>query len=228
LQVVGIDCHIGSQIVSLDPFREAVTRVLQLAAELQSAGFTLSLLDVGGGLGAPYADETPPDPAAYGTLLRTLTSGTPYRLIVEPGRVLVANAGILLTRVLLLKGALLAGDSGKKFAVVDAGMNDLIRPALYGAHHTIEADVVRQGAAEVVDVVGPVCESSDFFAKARALSPLAAGDLLLVRSTGAYGFSMASQYNSRPRAAEVLVDGKDARVIRERETLEDLWRGEKI
>lgn len=222
LEVVGIDCHIGSQILSLDPFREALHRVLELAAELRNAGFALSLFDAGGGLGAPYAEEQPPDPAAYGALLRKMLGDTGYRVVLEPGRVLMANAGVLLTRVRLLKHS-----NGKTFAVVDAAMNDLIRPALYQAFHAIEVDEERAPEARF-DIVGPVCESSDFLAKDRLLPDLRENDLLMIRGAGAYGFSMASQYNSRPRAAEVLVDGASARIIRARETHEDLWRGETI
>jgi len=221
LDVVGLDCHIGSQLTEVAPFVAAAKRVRALHDELVRDGFHIRYLDLGGGLGITYDDESPPAPDAYGAALRDVLKGLDVTLLLEPGRVLVGNAAVLLTRVTLTKDA-----DTKRFVVTDAGMNDLIRPALYDAHHAIEPVGKPRGAARAVDVVGPVCESGDFFAKSRPLPPVESGDLLAIRSAGAYGMSMASNYNSRPRAAEVLVDGDRFRVIRERETYEDLVRGE--
>lgn len=224
LQVKGIACHIGSQITTLRPFLDAVGRVLALARDLRKHGIPIGHLDVGGGLGITYQDEEPPHPDAYGTAIREALGGFDGEVLLEPGRVLVGNAGVLATRVLYVKR------SGRKvFVVVDAAMNDLVRPSFYGAHHGIElAGAPREGARELVaDVVGPVCESSDFLAKKRRLPEPVAGDLLVVRSAGAYGFAMSSNYNSRPRAAEVLVSGAEAFVGRRRETYADLVRGER-
>ncbi len=178
---------------------------------------------MGGGLGIPYGDETPPDPADYGRALKRALKGFDGQLLLEPGRMLVGNAGVLVTRVLYLKK-----NGRKAFAVVDAAMNDLLRPSLYGAEHAIEpVDAPRRGARELVcDVVGPVCESTDFLAKARRLPEPRPGDLLAIRSAGAYGFAMSSNYNARPRAAEVLVDRDLSRLVRRRETYADLVRGE--
>lgn len=223
IEVIGVDCHIGSQITSLAPFSDALDRVLELVAELRADGHHLAVLDVGGGLGVPYRDETPPDPAAYGALVLGKVRGLGLETLLEPGRLLVANAGVLLTRVINVKKT-----KHRSFVVVDAAMNDLIRPALYEAHHGIEAVAPRAGTLSAVDVVGPVCESADCFAKDRPLPPLEADDLLCIRSAGAYGFSMSSQYNSRPRAAEVLVSGGQAQLIREREGFSDLVRGEHL
>jgi diaminopimelate decarboxylase len=221
LDVVGLDCHIGSQLTEVAPFLEAVRKLRGLVDELAAIGIRIEYLDLGGGLGITYNDETPPDPATYGKALREALRGLDVTLLLEPGRVLVGNAAVLLTQVLLTKEA-----DTKRFVVVDAAMNDLIRPTLYEAHHEIEpVGKPRRGKA-VVDVVGPVCESGDFLAKDRELPELRMGDLVAVRSTGAYGFSMASNYNSRPRACEVLVDGDRFRVIRERESYRDLVRGE--
>ena len=224
LEVIGVDCHIGSQLTDVAPFRDALARVRGLVLELRGRGFEVRHLDFGGGLGITYNDETPPEPRDYAAAL--LTDGVDklgVRLLLEPGRVLVGNAGILLTRVLYLK------DTGsKKFVIVDGAMNDLIRPALYGAYQEIEPVVRSARPRDVVDVVGPVCESGDFFAKDRELPQAEPGELLAVRSAGAYGFVMSSNYNSRPRAPEVLVDGATIHVVRERETLEDLVRGESI
>lgn len=221
LDVVGLDCHIGSQLTSVEPFVETVQRLRTLIGELEGEGIRLQYLDLGGGLGITYSNETPPDPAAYGVSLRDALKGLDQTLILEPGRVLVGNAAVLLSEVVLTKEA-----DTKRFVVTDAAMNDLLRPALYDAHHEIEpVGKPRKGSA-TVDVVGPVCESGDFFAKDRELPPLERGDLVALRSVGAYGFSMASNYNSRPRAAEVLVEGDRFRVIRERETYRDLVRGE--
>ncbi|MGL4544103.1 MAG: diaminopimelate decarboxylase [Plesiomonas sp.] len=224
LKVVGIDCHIGSQLTDLAPFMDALDRLLHLIDALADDGIVLQHVDVGGGLGVRYNDETPPPPADYAAaLLSKLADRPQLELVFEPGRVIMANAGVLVTQVEYLKAA---GD--RQFAIVDAGMNDLLRPALYQAWMKIipvNASLVRPSA--VYDVVGPVCETSDFLGKGRELS-IAAGDLLAVRSAGAYGFSMSSNYNSRVRPAEVLVDGDKAYLIREREQLSDLWRGEHL
>ncbi len=196
-----------------------------LTQEVQQAGVTLTHVGMGGGLGIPYQDETPPDPSDYGAALARILGPLNLEVVLEPGRVIVGNAGVLLTQVVRQK------EHGKKhFALVDAGMNDLLRPALYSAHHTIEA-VKAAGAAQApnhprIDVVGPVCESADTFGKDVALPPLSDGDLLAIRSAGAYGFVMASQYNGRPRPAEVLCHNGQMTLIRARETFEDLWRQE--
>jgi diaminopimelate decarboxylase len=225
LDVRGVACHIGSQITSLRPFIDAVGRVRALAADLARAGIRLRHLDVGGGLGVTYRDEVPPSPDQYGAAIKKALAGWEGAVHLEPGRVLVGNAGILLTRVIQVKR------SGRKtFVVVDAAMNDLVRPAFYDAWHDIEPVVAPPRAARPVtcDVVGPVCESGDFLARGRRLVLPTEGDLLCVRTAGAYGFSMASNYNSRPRAAEVLVDGARALLARERETYPDLVRGEAL
>ena len=220
IEVAGVAFHIGSQITALEPFGQAIDRVLALVATLRGERMNIRVIDVGGGLGVPYAGETPPSPSEYGKLVREKLANAGAEVLLEPGRVLVANAGVLVTRVLYVKKT-----AYKTFVVVDAAMNDLMRPALYQAHHHIEP-VRSRGGSEIVDVVGPVCESSDFFAKARALPVVEAGDLLCIRTAGAYGFSMASQYNTRPRAAEIIVSGDRAQLVRERESVESLWRGE--
>ncbi len=223
LAVKGVACHIGSQITSVRPFLDAIARVLALAKEIEGMGIPLGHVDVGGGLGITYRDEEPPHPDEYGRAIGKALARFPGEVLLEPGRVLVGNAGILATRVLHVKR------SGRKtFVVVDAAMNDLVRPSFYEAHHDIEqAGRPRAGARELVcDVVGPVCESSDFLARRRRMPEPRPGDLLAVRSAGAYGFAMSSNYNSRPRAAEVLVDGKEAHLARRRETYADLVRGE--
>ena len=235
INVIGVDCHIGSQLTSTSPFVDALARVKELILRLYERGFPINYLDLGGGLGITYNDENPPEPKEYaGSLiemmgaLATPNSGTraPYSdltLVLEPGRVIVGNAGILVTRVLYLKN-----NGEKNFVVIDGGMNDLIRPALYGSYQGIQP--VRQTTEKTVvaDVVGPVCESGDFFAKEREVTAFAPGDLMAVMSAGAYGFVMSSNYNTRPRPAEVLVDGCHFFVVRERETLDDLIRGEQI
>ncbi len=223
LSPVGVDCHIGSQITELSPFLDALKRVKEFISQLEEEGIKISYLDLGGGLGIPYRDETPPHPTYYGQALVKELKGLPYTLILEPGRVIVGNAGILVTRVLYTK------DTGeKRFVIVDAGMNDLARPSLYGSYHEIVP--VRRDEREtvVVDVVGPICESGDFLARERPLPEVAPGDLLAVMSAGAYGFVMASNYNSRPRPAEVLVKGDQFYLVRERESYDDLIRGEII
>jgi diaminopimelate decarboxylase len=223
IEVMGLDCHIGSQLADAAPVVAALDRLLELVDLLSERGITIRHLDVGGGLGITYEDETPPTPASYAQSLRQRLVGRDLTVVLEPGRVILGNAGILLTRVELAKK-----NGDKRFIVVDAAMNDLLRPTLYGAYHRIIPVGPPSAESEVVDVVGPVCESGDFLARDRELPHMVAGDLLAVRSAGAYGFAMSSNYNSRPRAAEVLVDGDVAHVIRSRESLEDLWRGECI
>ena len=219
IEIVGIDCHIGSQLTELEPFLEAMDRLLALIDRLAAEGIHIHHLDVGGGLGVNYSDENPPHPEQYAAALKAKLVGRNLQLIFEPGRAIIANAGVLLTRVEYLK----EGEE-RHFALVDAAMNDLIRPSLYGAWmNIIPADKSLQRPARRYDVVGPVCETGDFLGKDRELS-LAQGDLLVVRSAGAYGFSMSSNYNARPRAAEVLVDGDAAHLVRQREPLADLWR----
>ena len=224
LQVVGIDCHIGSQILEVAPFAEAMDKVVALANQLRAQGIALHHLDIGGGLGISYRDEAPAAPSELGQIAVERANAAGLTLLTEPGRVIVGNAGLLLTEVL---GNKINGD--KRFAIVDAAMNDLLRPALYEAFHHMEPVVQVPGRPVArVDVVGPVCETGDFLAEDRALPALHEGELLAVFGAGAYGFSMASNYNTRPRAAEVLVDGNTYTVIRERESLADLWRGEHL
>ncbi|MGH7775536.1 MAG: diaminopimelate decarboxylase [Candidatus Binatia bacterium] len=223
LEVIGVDCHIGSQLTSVPPFVDALTRVRSLVDALRKEGAGIRYLDLGGGLGIKYKDEEPPHPEAYAEALIRGLEGLDVTLILEPGRVIVGNAGILVTEVLYLKET-----DEKKFVVVDGAMNDLIRPALYGSYQGISPVMKRDGERIVADVVGPICESGDFFAKDREIPQVQPGDFLAVMSTGAYGFTMASNYNSRPKAAEVLVDGANFYVVRGRETLEDLIKGEVI
>ncbi|GAB3238308.1 diaminopimelate decarboxylase [Pseudaeromonas pectinilytica] len=219
IEIVGIDCHIGSQLTELEPFLEAMDRLLALIDRLASEGIHVHHLDVGGGLGVNYSDENPPHPEQYAAALKAKLADRDLQLIFEPGRAIVANAGVLLTRVEYLKEG-----EDRHFAIVDAAMNDLIRPSLYGAWmNIIPADRSLERPARRYDVVGPVCETGDFLGKDRELG-LAPGDLLVVRSAGAYGFAMSSNYNTRPRAAEVLVDGADAHLVRQREPLAELWR----
>lgn len=222
VSAVGLDCHIGSQLTRSAPVKAAISKVAGLYRSLKEQGHPLAYLDIGGGLGITYRDETPPSPQEYARTVLEASKDTGATLILEPGRVLVGNAGVLLTRVLYRKRT-----PAKTFVVVDVGMNDLIRPALYEAHHELQPVVKRRGKPVQVDVVGPVCESTDVLARARPLVLPQQGELYAVMSAGAYGMSMASTYNSRPRPAEVLVDGAAWRVVRERETVEDLWRGER-
>ena len=225
LTIRGVDCHIGSQLTQLAPFRDAVTRVLALIDRLAERGIVIDHLDVGGGLGIRYHDETPPSPAAYAENIRDLVEGRDLKLVFEPGRVLVGNAGVLLTRVELLKPGQATDE--KHFAIVDAAMNDLLRPALYGGWHEIVAVEPRRDTPTARwEIVGPICETGDFLGHDRELA-LAADDLLAVRSAGAYGFTMASSYNARPRVAEIMVDGDTPHEVRARETVADLMRGEK-
>ncbi len=220
IEVVGVDCHIGSQLTELAPFGDAMRRVLELVDALNARGITLRHIDCGGGIGIRYRDEQPPTPAEYVNALCTALAGRTEEIMIEPGRAIVGNAGVLLTRVEYLKL-----NSHKNFAVVDAAMNDLLRPALYDAWMAITPVQASTHVARVYDVVGPVCETGDFLGKDRLLA-IAAGELLAVRSAGAYGFSMSSNYNTRPRPAEVMVDGARSHLIRRRETLDELLAGE--
>jgi diaminopimelate decarboxylase len=224
LELVGLSTHIGSQITATAPFSEAAGKVAAIVKGLRDSGLALKYLDLGGGLGIPYQEEPPP-PAEYAKALLKPLIGLGLKIITEPGRVIVGNAGMLVTKVLYLKNT-----DVKRFIVIDGAMNDLIRPVLYEAYHSI-VPVDRRaadGKTVVADVVGPVCESGDFFARDREMSAPQEGDLLAVMSAGAYGFVMSSNYNSRPRAPEVLVDGAQVHVIRARDSFEDLVRGEKI
>lgn len=224
IQIVGMDCHIGSQLTELQPFLDSADRLLVLLEQLRQDGIELQHLDLGGGLGVRYSDETPPHPTEYASALLAKFKQYPeLEIILEPGRAISANAGILVTKVEYLKS-----NEDFNFAIVDAGMNDMIRPALYQAYmEIIEADRSLDREAKVYDVVGPICETSDFLGKSRRLS-IAAGDFIVQRSAGAYGASMASNYNSHPRAAEVLVDGNKAHLIKRRERFEELWACEQL
>ena len=222
LEVKGIQCHIGSQITAAEPYRRAARSVARVMERLEKRGVRLELADFGGGMGISYREERPLNLSALAEALAAALKPWPgVRLLLEPGRCLTAEAGILLTRVLYRKKS-----SRRSFVIVDAAMNDLVRPALYNAYHPVWPEEKRGGKKELVDVVGPVCESADFLARQRALPASRPGDILAVLKAGAYGFSMSSQYNSRPRAAEVLVDGGKARLIRRREVFEDLVRAE--
>jgi diaminopimelate decarboxylase len=222
LDVRGVDCHIGSQLTETAPFLDALDRVLALVEQLLAQGVAISHLDLGGGLGIRYRDETPPLPDEYATALRERLGETELTILIEPGRAIAGNAGILVTRVEYLKHT-----EHKDFAVVDAAMNDLMRPALYNAWQEIVPVVPREGEARQYDVVGPVCETGDFLGKDRELT-LAPADLLAVRSAGAYGFSMSSNYNSRPRAAEIMVDQAQIHLVREREAVAELFAHEHV
>jgi len=222
LKVTGIDCHIGSQLTDLSPLADAADRVLALVDALAAEGIALNHIDLGGGVGIRYRDESPPDLAAYGRVLAARFAGRREKLLLEPGRSLVGNAGLLLTRIEYLKPG-----EGKDFAIVDAAMNDLMRPALYEAYHEIVAVKQRETPARRYDIVGPICETGDFLDFARDLV-IEEGDLLALLSAGAYGMSMASNYNSRPRAAEVLIDKNEIHLIRERETQDGMMAGERL
>lgn len=223
LNVQGIDCHIGSQLTEIEPFIDATDRLLALIDDLKAQGINIRHLDVGGGLGVVYRDELPPQPSDYAkALLGRLENHQDLELIFEPGRAIAANAGILLTRVEFLKHT-----EHKNFAIIDAAMNDLMRPALYQAWQDIVPVSPREGEAQTYDLVGPICETGDFLGKDRALV-LQEGDLLAVRSAGAYGFAMSSNYNTRTRAAEVMVDGNQSHLVRQREELTSLWQLEQI
>jgi len=222
LKVSGIDCHIGSQLTQTAPFLDALDRVLVLVDKLAEQGIEIQHLDLGGGLGIPYNDETPPSPAEYAGALVEKLKGREFEILIEPGRAIAGNAGILVTKVEYLKN-----NAGKHFAIVDAAMNDLMRPSLYSAWQAIVPVQLHEGTAQSYDIVGPVCETGDFLGKDRELV-INAGDLLAVRSSGAYGFSMSSNYNTRPRAAEIMVDGSQLHVVRERETVQALFKGEHL
>ena len=224
VKITGMDCHIGSQLTELQPFLDATDRLIRLIEQLQEDGITLKHLDLGGGLGVTYTDETPPHPSDYATaLLNKLKDYEDLEIILEPGRAIAANAGILVAKVQYLKT-----NESRNFAITDTGMNDMIRPALYEAYmNIIEIDRTLERERAIYDVVGPVCETSDFLGKQRELA-IAEGDYIAQRSAGAYGASMSSNYNSRPRTAEVLVDGNKAHLIRRRENLSELWALESI
>ena len=228
VEVVGVDCHIGSQLTSITPFVDALAKVREyldrvLAGEMKKEGAQIRYLDLGGGLGINYHDETPPLPDEYAKAIIEGLEGLDITLILEPGRVIVGNAGILLTEVQYIKET-----DSKNFVIVDGGMNDLIRPALYGSYQAIQPVVENRAQRIVADVVGPICESGDFFAKDREIPRPQRGDLLAIMSAGAYGFTMASNYNSHPKPPEVLVDGEKYYVIRRRESFDDLINGETI
>ena len=224
VKITGMDCHIGSQLTELQPFLDATDRLIRLIEQLKEDGITLKHLDLGGGLGVTYTDETPPHPSDYAAaLLNKLKDYEDLEIILEPGRAIAANAGILVAKVQYLKS-----NESRNFAITDTGMNDMIRPALYEAYmNIIEIDRTLEREKAIYDVVGPVCETSDFLGKQRELA-IAEGDYIAQRSAGAYGASMSSNYNSRPRTAEVLVDGDKAHLIRRRENLSELWALESI
>ena len=223
LDVVGVSCHIGSQLTQTSPFVDAFRKLKELIAQLEGLNISIRYLDLGGGLGITYDSEMPPQPIEYARDIKSELASTDWTLILEPGRVIVGNAGVLITRVLYAKAS-----HEKNFFVVDAAMNDLMRPSLYGAYHAIQPVKQTPGEKLTADIVGPICESGDFLAKDRRVEPLAPEDLIAVMSAGAYGFSMSSTYNSRPRVCEVMVKGDRFEIIRQRETFEDLVRGESI
>ncbi|MCW8933189.1 MAG: diaminopimelate decarboxylase [Gammaproteobacteria bacterium] len=222
IAVHGIDCHIGSQLTEIEPFVDALKRILELVDQLKEIGIELQHLDLGGGLGIRYQDEIPPQPAEQIAALLEGLGDRKVKILIEPGRAIAGNAGVLLTEVLYLKHS-----EAKNFAIIDAAMNDLMRPALYSAWQEIVALQPRDGEPKTYDLVGPVCETGDFLGKDRKLN-LQAGDFLAVKSAGAYGYSMSSNYNSRPRAVEIIVEGQNAHVVRKRETIEQLLEGESI
>ncbi len=224
IKVVGVHAHIGSQLTKISPFVDSLTKVLGLIQTLKGKGIPIQYLNIGGGLGITYSDETPPQPQDLADAITPILKETECEIVMEPGRVIAGNAGILLTRVIYIK------DNGtKKFAIVDAAMNDLIRPSLYEAHHDIlPVNQVPNAPEDVFDVVGPICESGDFLAQNRTMPTVKEGDLLAVMSAGAYAFTMASNYNSRPKVPEILVKGGESFVIRKRESYDDLIRGEEI
>ncbi len=223
IKVVGIDCHIGSQLTETRPFLDALDKILDLVNTLKNEGIHLHHLDLGGGLGIRYNEEKPPEPAEYIKELLDRLGHTDFEILLEPGRAIVGNAGILVTQVEYLKPT-----EHKNFAIVDAAMNDLVRPSLYNAWQEIIPTSLNSTAeAQVWDIVGPICETGDFLGKQRLLN-INAGDLLAIRSSGAYGFTMSSNYNSRPKVAEIMVDGAQSHLIRERETIDQLWTGEHL
>lgn len=218
---VGMDCHIGSQLTSLDPFLEALDKLLNFYGKLKNLGIQIKYLDLGGGLGIPYDEEEPPHPSEFGEALSARLKDIPLKVILEPGRVIAGNAGVMITEVVYTKS-----NPSKNFLIVDGAMNDLIRPSLYGSYHRI-GEVEEHGReSNAYDVVGPICESSDFLARDRELPSIEQGERLVVYSAGAYGFTMASNYNTRPRACELIVDGDKVIVARKRETYEDIVANE--
>ena len=223
LDVMGVSCHIGSQLTQTSPFVDAFRKLKELIAQLERLNISIRYLDLGGGLGITYDSEVPPHPKEYAQDIKSELASSDWTLILEPGRVIVGNAGVLITKVLYAKTS-----HEKNFFVVDAAMNDLMRPSLYGAYHGIQPVKQTPGEKLTADIVGPICESGDFLAKDRLVDPLAPDDLIAVMSAGAYGFSMSSTYNSRPRVCEVMVKGDRFEIIRQRETFEDLVRGESI
>ncbi|MBW2001894.1 MAG: diaminopimelate decarboxylase [Deltaproteobacteria bacterium] len=223
IDVKGVSCHIGSQLTDIDPFLDAVIKLKDILQELKKMAFDIQFLNLGGGLGITYNDEKPPHPLEYAMALKKLLRNNDITLILEPGRVIIGNAGILITRALYTKST-----KNKRFVIVDAGMNDLIRPTLYNSFHAIQPVKIIQSEMVVTDLVGPVCETGDFFAKNRKMPAFQSGDLIAIMSAGAYGFSMASNYNSRPRPAEVMVKGNLFSIIRSQETYDDLIHGEMI
>ena len=223
ISIRGVDCHIGSQLTEISPFVDALKKIRELINALQKNKIEISHLDLGGGLGIAYHDEMPPEPKEYADAVLGILKDLNLKLILEPGRVIVGNAGILLAKVIYIKHSV-----NKQFIIIDAAMNDLIRPALYHSYHAIKPVILRDVESFTADVVGPICESSDFMAKERLLPEVSQGDLLAIMSAGAYGFTMSSNYNSRLKACEILVDGKQMHIIRERESYKDLIKGENI
>ncbi len=227
IEIIGVSCHIGSQLTRIDPFVEALRKLKAFVGRLAEQGISIRYLDLGGGVGITYDEEQPPHPRDYAAAIKAELDELDCCLILEPGRVITGNAGILVTEVQYTK-VNTGGERKKYFVIVDAAMNDLTRPSLYGAYHEIKTVREKGAPSRPVDIVGPICETGDFMARDRMMPEVAQGDLLAIMSSGAYGFSMASNYNSRPRAAEVLVSGEQFQVIRYREEYEDLLRGESL
>lgn len=227
IELRGVSCHIGSQLTRIAPFIEALRKLKDFVGRLEQKGISISCLDLGGGVGITYADEQPPHPQDYARAIKEELGDMNCTLILEPGRVIAGNAGILVTEVQYTK-VNTGGEQDKHFVIVDAAMNDLTRPSLYGAYHEIQPVTPVEGETQMVDIVGPICETGDFMARDRSLPRVSQGDLLAIMSSGAYGFTMSSNYNSRPRAAEVLVRGDKFHIIRARENVEDLIRGETL
>ncbi len=223
LDIIGIHKHIGSQITTIQPFIDALKKIILLAQSLKSEGIDIKHLDMGGGLGIPYNDEHPPLPSELSKAVMPLLKDSSFNLIIEPGRSIAGNAGVFVTKAMYLKK-----HSRKEFVIVDGGMNDLLRPSLYNAFHNVLPLKKNSRRKVIADIVGPICESGDFLAKDREINRLAQGELLAVMSTGAYGFTMSSNYNSRPRVAEVLVNGDDFHIVRKRETYRDLLKGARL
>ena len=223
IDVLGIDVHIGSQLTDVSPFRDAAERLAGLIERIRSLGLAINVVDIGGGLGINYDDEFPPSPAEWAQMIVPIFKNTGCRLIIEPGRSIVGNAGVLITRVLYIKS-----NEEKTFIIVDAGMNDLLRPALYGSYHAVVPVEENSKERRVVDVVGPICESGDFIAKDRELAMPEEGDLLAIMSAGAYCMTMSSNYNSRPRAAEIMVSGNEAKLVTKRETYDSIISQEQL